>query len=168
MCRRYNARSRSLHKPFGAMQCFHCRLASLGHRRHPLPLELMHSLGRDARSHRFPRSLFLLASFLVRGRVEGDEEHKVGTEGRATREGGELLTSARPDMREGGVELVNVVVVCGVVYESCLQDQPQPRRHRTSTESAEKTVVIPRSMMNCAIWSLVIHSFHQIRMPLAA
>ena len=70
MCCRYNARPGSLHEAFCAMQCFHSRLARFGHRRHPLPLELMHGLGRDARRHRYPRSLFFLASLLVRGRVE--------------------------------------------------------------------------------------------------
>lgn len=78
MSRRYNARSCSFHQFFRGMQCIHRRLGSFLHRWHLLGLKLMDRFRRNARTHRYRRPLVFLASLLVRSRVEGDEEHKVG------------------------------------------------------------------------------------------
>lgn len=86
----------------------------------------MNSVRRDARAHRDLRSLAFLASLLVRGSVKGDEENEVGAESRATGEGRKLLPFARSDMRERGKELVNIIIVRGVVHKSCLPHQPRP------------------------------------------
>ena len=78
MSGRHNARSRRLHQLLRAMQRVHSRFASLHHRRHLLPLQIMHRVRGNGRTHRQCRSLVFLASFLVRGSVERNEEDEVG------------------------------------------------------------------------------------------
>ena len=78
----------------------------------------MHSVRRDTCTHRCCRSLVFFASLLVRSRVEGNEENKVGAESRTTGECGELLTSTRSHMREGRKELVSIIIIRGVIHKT--------------------------------------------------
>ena len=78
MSGRHNARPCRLHQLLRAMQRIHSRFASFQHRRHLLPLQIVHRVGRNGRTHRQCRSLVFLAGFLVRGSVERNEEDEVG------------------------------------------------------------------------------------------
>lgn len=118
MSGRHNARPCRLHQLLRAMQRIHSRFAGFHHRRHLLPLQIVHRVRRNGRTHRQCRSLVFLASFLVRGGVERNEEDEVGAQSCATGECSEFFSSARSGMRKCGKKSVCVIIVRSKVHKT--------------------------------------------------
>ena len=133
------------------------------HGRKLLRLQIMNGGLRNASTNRLCRSLVFLAGLFVGRGVEREEQYQIRAQSGTSGESSEFFTSTSTDMWKLWKVCAGGIIVGGIVDKSWILYQ-----QNSQIQECEQPVNLPRSMMNWAIWSLVIHSFHQIRIPLAA